>query len=500
MNDFFRKIFYEKLDLFKRVFFDTFSSLSQTAEYPFILRDFKDDKNVYPDNISLERLDFLVCLAKDIRKFIQKSNSRELPFIVLDNFLKSFIREFEDFNILERNITFLLNSLKFSLYFAFNKKIHLFNYLEEINYNLENLLKSIITVDYSYKSFILNEIESLELMVKKFIKNKDVKTEEKRILKSIIYKLDWLKINIKNNRLKAYSWDKEKKDEYYERLIKESLFINKKPKEIVKMIKEIFYENIDLYEKLLEKSENNRKEDNKEKIYKFKKIKFLIRITLLEIYNKFKKDFPLKFKFNLNSIKILETPSFFSNFWPLAAYFRNSLYVNLENLKSFGEIEKMLKLILIHEIYPGHLYQELFVKESKNFITKHITIPTFYEGWSLYLENLALDRLDLNEQERLNFIKFKLLRCIRSIYDLKVNVSYLEDNKDLNRMLTQAQKIKIINNSYLDYLKEKVQVNPGYYLSYVFGYIQFLDLHKKFKVGYNIIKNGEIPFWFLKNN
>jgi hypothetical protein len=493
----------EKFEIFKKVLCDTFCSLSNTTEYPFILTFFKDDKDVKPDDISSSKLSFLCFLAEEVVKDINKLKTEKLEFFILKNYLKSFLREFRDFNILQKNFTFLLNSLKFSLYFTFSSKSDLEYKLEEIYFNYFSLLNENLFIDASYLNFILEEIGGLKLMLLEFIKiSKNLKKREKNLIKSLYRLLKLIENKIHNKKANNFYFAKEDRDEYIYRLLKETFYIYDKPKEILEMIEEIFLENLALYEKLKENAQKANKKYNRS--LSFYKIKELIFKELFALHKEFKELFPLKYGFKFKKIKILKTPSYFSNFWPLAAYFRNTVYIHPDNLKKFGNIESLLKLITIHEIYPGHLYQELFAKNSNSSIFKHLNIFTFSEGWALYLEDLLLKTFKLTEEERLTFIKFKLIRCLRAIYDMKINLRNFLDSKrfhnKIENIILMSKENNLTNDNYLSYLKEKVAVNPLYYLSYVYGFAKFVEYQSKFKkkLNYSIIKNGDIPFWIFK--
>ena len=100
----------------------------------------------------------------------------------------------------------------------------------------------------------------------------------------------------------------------------------------------------------------------------------------------------------------------------------------------------MLKILTIHEAYPGHYVQLEYSNRCPSPIRKVLSSGTFAEGWAVYTEQMMLDQGfgqgDLGL--RLHQLKFYLRAVINAILDHKMHVGALTDAEALDLLMNRA--------------------------------------------------------------
>lgn len=98
----------------------------------------------------------------------------------------------------------------------------------------------------------------------------------------------------------------------------------------------------------------------------------------------------------------------------------------------------MLKILTIHEAYPGHYVQLAYSNRHPSKIRKVLSSGVFAEGWAVYTEQMMLDQGfgqgDLSL--RLHQLKFYLRAVINTILDHRIHCTNMTDAEALE-MLTQ---------------------------------------------------------------
>src|ERR1039458_4024093 len=88
----------------------------------------------------------------------------------------------------------------------------------------------------------------------------------------------------------------------------------------------------------------------------------------------------------------------------------------------------MLKILTIHEGYPGHYVQLEHSNRCKSLIRRVLSSGTFAEGWAVYTEQMMLDqgfgRGDL--ALRLQQLKFYLRAVVNAILDHKMHAEQID--------------------------------------------------------------------------
>jgi len=100
----------------------------------------------------------------------------------------------------------------------------------------------------------------------------------------------------------------------------------------------------------------------------------------------------------------------------------------------------MLKILTIHEAYPGHYVQLEYSNRCPSLIRKVLSSGTFAEGWAVYTEQMMLDQGfgagDLGL--RLQQLKFYLRSVINAILDYKMHAGSMTDEEAMELLIGRA--------------------------------------------------------------
>ena len=102
--------------------------------------------------------------------------------------------------------------------------------------------------------------------------------------------------------------------------------------------------------------------------------------------------------------------------------------------------DAMLKILTIHEAYPGHYVQLAYSNRHPSLIRRVLSSGTFAEGWAVYTEQMMLDQGfgagDLSL--RLHQLKFYLRAVINAILDRRMHVEGLSDAEAMELLVGRA--------------------------------------------------------------
>ncbi|MDB5353059.1 MAG: hypothetical protein JWN86_4306 [Planctomycetota bacterium] len=106
-----------------------------------------------------------------------------------------------------------------------------------------------------------------------------------------------------------------------------------------------------------------------------------------------------------------------------------------------GEYNKaMLKVLTIHEAYPGHYVQLEYANRCPSLIRRVLSSGTFAEGWAVYTERMMLDQGfgagDL--RLRLQQMKFYLRAVVNAILDHKMHCGDMTDAQAMELLVGRA--------------------------------------------------------------
>lgn len=97
----------------------------------------------------------------------------------------------------------------------------------------------------------------------------------------------------------------------------------------------------------------------------------------------------------------------------------------------------MMRILTIHEAYPGHYVQLEYSNRHPSLIRKVLYSGTFAEGWAVYTEQMMLDQGfgDGDLSLRLHQLKFYLRAVINAILDHKMHCEQLPDAEALKLLV-----------------------------------------------------------------
>ncbi|MHC5537622.1 DUF885 domain-containing protein [Singulisphaera rosea] len=100
----------------------------------------------------------------------------------------------------------------------------------------------------------------------------------------------------------------------------------------------------------------------------------------------------------------------------------------------------MLKILTIHEAYPGHYVQLEYSNRHPSLIRKVLSSGTFAEGWAVYTEQMMLDQGfgDGDLSLRLHQLKFYLRAVVNAILDHKMHAGQMTDAEAMDLLVGRA--------------------------------------------------------------
>jgi uncharacterized protein (DUF885 family) len=100
----------------------------------------------------------------------------------------------------------------------------------------------------------------------------------------------------------------------------------------------------------------------------------------------------------------------------------------------------MLKILTIHEAYPGHYVQLAYSNRRPSLIRRVLSSGTFAEGWAVYTEQMMLDQGfgggDLGL--RLHQLKFYLRAVVNAILDRRMHAEGMTDEQAMELLVGRA--------------------------------------------------------------
>jgi uncharacterized protein (DUF885 family) len=100
----------------------------------------------------------------------------------------------------------------------------------------------------------------------------------------------------------------------------------------------------------------------------------------------------------------------------------------------------MLKILTIHEAYPGHYVQLAYSNRVPSLIRRVLGSGTFAEGWAVYTEQMMLDQGfgDGDPGLRLQQLKFYLRTVVNAILDRRMHVEGMTDEQAMQLLVGRA--------------------------------------------------------------
>ena len=145
-------------------------------------------------------------------------------------------------------------------------------------------------------------------------------------------------------------------------------------------------------------------------------------------------------------------------------------------MKGFNN--SMIPGVAIHEVFPGHFVQFLWINQSSSKVRKLISCGSNAEGWAHYTEQMMLDEGFGNGDPRLRMgqLQDALLRNARFIVGIKMHTQGMT--------LAQAEDF-FVNEGYQPRSVAKVETKRGTsdptYLVYTLGKLEILKLREDYR-------------------
>ncbi len=100
----------------------------------------------------------------------------------------------------------------------------------------------------------------------------------------------------------------------------------------------------------------------------------------------------------------------------------------------------MLKILTIHEAYPGHYVQLEYSNRCPSLIRRVLSSGTFAEGWAVYTEQMMLDQgFGAGDPAlRMQQLKFYLRAVVNAILDNKMHCDGMTDDQAMDLLVHRA--------------------------------------------------------------
>ncbi|MGD2127545.1 MAG: DUF885 family protein [Desulfobacteraceae bacterium] len=208
-------------------------------------------------------------------------------------------------------------------------------------------------------------------------------------------------------------------------------------------------------------------------------------------------------------VTVVETPSYLRSLRATASYRApltgrkggNGIFYVTPGKEDLGLISSHCPYLSAHETYPGHHILDHLRIHHPNPVRRQIESPLFYEGWACYAEQL-LDELGYIQDLRQQLVQLKrqLWRCLRAVLDVELQTGKVSLSQG-------AEKIRALGFSSKRAQRQirRFYLSPGYQLCYFMGAYEILQLRKQFssQIGLKtfhdtLLGGGQIPFHLVE--
>lgn len=216
-------------------------------------------------------------------------------------------------------------------------------------------------------------------------------------------------------------------------------------------------------------------------------------------------------------LRVVETPVFSRSTVPFAAYIdppmfhganRGTFFVTPPAGKTKQAIEASLsehnlasiRVTALHEGYPGHHLQFAIQKIGSRTLPRIYHCSSFYEGWSLYCEEMMYENGYYDEETRLLQLRDQLWRACRVLIDVGLQTETLSYAEAVDFLSKKTQMSSAGAAGDVNWYS----MSPTVPQSYLTGMLKILSLREKMKEREGpkfslkrfhdrLLKNGAIP-------
>ena len=188
---------------------------------------------------------------------------------------------------------------------------------------------------------------------------------------------------------------------------------------------------------------------------------------------------------------------------PIDNYKENIIYINDGYISS----DIYAFTTLAHEGYPGHLYQTVMTYTyDYPWVRSILNYSGYVEGWATYIEMMAYDYAGLKEDVS-SFLSHNQAATLSLYASSDIGLHYY--GWDFEEMKAFWEGYGITNEAVIKEITQLILSEPGNYLKYYIGYIEFLELkdyakelfgdtysHKQFHQA--VLDIGPAPFSILE--
>ncbi len=155
---------------------------------------------------------------------------------------------------------------------------------------------------------------------------------------------------------------------------------------------------------------------------------------------------------------------------PLDAYTENAIYINQSERFAGSDLAPTLA----HEGYPGHLYQNVYYRQqNRPLLSYALNFSGYTEGWATYAENYSYKYLGYSKDE-VGILRNNSMvsLCIYGLADIGIHYYGWSEEELLKFLQEQGNYTADTAHS----LYSNIINEPGSYLKYTIGYIEFNKL------------------------
>lgn len=190
---------------------------------------------------------------------------------------------------------------------------------------------------------------------------------------------------------------------------------------------------------------------------------------------------------------------------PVDNYTENVIYIN----EAYMASDIYCFTTLAHEGYPGHLYQTVMTYEYElPEIRSILDYSGYVEGWATYIEMMSYYYAGLNEDVA-TMLSYNQSATLSLYASSDIGLHYYGWTKE--DMYRFWKSYGITNTDVIDEITQLILAEPGNYLKYYVGYLEFLDLKDfaKENLGsefdivdfhHTILDIGPAPFSIIKKH
>lgn len=187
---------------------------------------------------------------------------------------------------------------------------------------------------------------------------------------------------------------------------------------------------------------------------------------------------------------------------PIDDYSYNRIYIN--DASKYNDVSYFATLA--HEGFPGHLYQTISSYASGDpKVQALLNYPAFTEGWATYVEMQSYYYANL-PKDVASLLQHNQAATLSLYASSDIGIHYHGWKKP--EMVKFWSDYGIDEEKTIDAITDLVLEDPGNYLKYYVGYLQFRQLHEKYAQKYGkqfdavafheaILRTGPSPFAIL---